>query len=70
MAKVSFEKKLAALESIAEALADGGIPLEDAVKQYEKGIGLLTECYGILERTEKKINTLMETFEGGEKTPE
>ena len=63
---MSFEKKLRQLEEITENLSDGSIPLDGAVKQYEKGVRLLKECYSILESTEKKITVLMKSLEGDE----
>ena len=61
---MSFEKKLARLEEITEALSDGSIPLDDAVRRYEKGVELLKDCYAILASTEKKISILMKSIEG------
>ena len=41
---VNFEASLQKLEKIIEKLEDGDISLEDSVKSFEEGIGLVKEC--------------------------
>ena len=41
---VNFETSLKKLEKIIEKLEDGEISLEDSVKSFEEGIGLVKEC--------------------------
>ena len=56
--KVSFEEKLAALESIVEELEEGTLSLEDAVSHYQKGVKLHREAQGMLQAMEKKIEAV------------
>ena len=41
---VNFESSLEKLEQIVAKLEDGDISLEDSVKSFEEGIGLVKEC--------------------------
>jgi exodeoxyribonuclease VII small subunit len=61
----SFEQALGELELIVRALEDGETNLETALAQYEKGVGLLKQCYGQLRRAEQRIQALTgETADG------
>ena len=44
----SFEKALAELEKILRDLEDGTTTLDEALARYERGVGLLKQCYGQL----------------------
>lgn len=52
----SFEE----LKNIIAKLEDKGIGLEDAFKEYEKGMKLIKETNEALDRVEKKILVLQE----------
>jgi exodeoxyribonuclease VII small subunit len=54
----SFEQALAQLETIVHQLEEGEIGLAEALAHYETGIGLLKQCYGLLERAERRIELL------------
>lgn len=54
----SFEQALAQLETIVHELEEGEIGLADALDRYEQGIKLLKQCYGLLERAERRIEVL------------
>ena len=41
---LNFEASLKKLEQIVGKLEDGDISLEDSVKSFEEGIGLVKEC--------------------------
>jgi exodeoxyribonuclease VII small subunit len=61
-----FEQALAELESILRELEDGTTTLEDALARYERGIGLLRQCYSQLRNAEQKVKLLAGlTDEGG-----
>ena len=53
-----FEAALGRLEAIVHDLEDGDIGLDAALAQYEAGIRLLRQCYGLLERAERRIELL------------
>jgi exodeoxyribonuclease VII small subunit len=60
-----FEEAVKNLEQIVRCLEDGDTGLEEALGQYEKGVGLLKQCYGQLRQAEQRIQLLTgETAEG------
>ena len=46
------------LEAIVEQLEDGETGLAAALECYERGVGLLKQCYTLLERAERRIELL------------
>ncbi len=54
----SFEQAMARLEKIVEAIEQGRISLEDAIKQYEEGMALIRQCRDVLAGAELKIQQL------------
>ena len=57
---VNFETSLQKLEQIIEKLEDGDISLEDSVKSFEEGIGLVRECQKQLSQAELKVKKLLD----------
>lgn len=55
----TFEVALAQLQQIVAELEDGTLGLEQSLARFEQGIGLLRNCYQILERAEQKIELLV-----------
>ena len=47
------------LEKIVLKLEDGDISLEDSVKSFEEGIGLVKECQKQLSEAELKVKKLL-----------
>jgi exodeoxyribonuclease VII small subunit len=58
---LTFEQALAELERLVRQLEDGQTGLEEALAQYEQGIGLLKSCYGQLSQAEQRILLLSGT---------
>jgi len=56
----NFETSLQKLEKIIEKLEDGDISLEDSVKSFEEGIGLVKECQKQLSQAELKVKKLLD----------
>ena len=54
-----FEKSLAELEELVEKLEAGDLPLEDALKSFERGIGLTRECQGALDAAQARVEILL-----------
>lgn len=54
----SFEAALQELEGLVQTLEGGGASLEDSLKAYERGIGLLDYCQATLGQAEQKIRIL------------
>ncbi|MBO5476617.1 MAG: exodeoxyribonuclease VII small subunit [Clostridia bacterium] len=62
--KKTFEESLAELEKIASKLEGGDLGLDEAIKEFEKGIKLSKECSEKLDEAEKKINILVQGENG------
>jgi len=54
----SFEQALVQLEQIVHRLEDGEVGLAEALSHYEQGVKLLKQCYGLLQRAERRIELL------------
>ena len=57
---LNFEASLQKLEKIIEKLEDGDISLEESVKSFEEGIGLVKECQKQLSQAELKVKKLLD----------
>ncbi|QDU71302.1 exodeoxyribonuclease VII small subunit [Mucisphaera calidilacus] len=57
-AKLSFEEAIDELEGVIEAIEAGEIGLEEVLKRYERGVGLIHRCRDVLERAESKLKKL------------
>ena len=53
-----FEDSLGELQQIVSRLEDGSLPLEESMLQFEQGVGLLRQCYQVLEAAEQRIEIL------------
>jgi exodeoxyribonuclease VII small subunit len=62
--KFQFEKALEDLEKIVEAMESGELTLDQALKKYEEGVGLVRACQSKLVETEKRIEVLTKTLDG------
>ena len=67
--KRDFESKMKELEEINDALASGGITLEDAVEKYRKGMKLADELEATLAAAETEIAVLLNRPEEENQTP-
>ena len=56
----NLEKSLADLGKIVAQLEDGDISLEQALKQFEKGVKLSRDCQTALQAAEQKVQILMD----------
>lgn len=64
---MTFEKALNELEKVVNKLEDGDLPLEEAIKYYEKGMTLSKTCDSILNKVSDKVTDIMN--EAGESEP-
>ena len=62
---ITFEDAMKKLESIAETLGEGNLPLEESLKMFEEGMELCKFCNMKLDEAGYKVEKLMEK-EGGE----
>ena len=60
----TFEESLNELEKIATNLENGELGLEEAIKEFEKGMKLSKECTEKLDDAEKRINILVQQEDG------
>ena len=52
---MSFEEALGRLEEIVRHLEKGDLPLNDSLKLYEEGTGLIASCSKMLDEAEQKV---------------
>lgn len=53
-----FEESLAELEQLVDRMEQGNLPLEDALKLFERGIELSRNCQKALKEAEQKVQIL------------
>jgi exodeoxyribonuclease VII small subunit len=66
--EMTFEESLKALEELVKELETGGLDLDKSLEIYQKAIVLRDRCKKILEESERKVQKLMETANGTEKS--
>jgi exodeoxyribonuclease VII small subunit len=57
--EVSFEQGLAELEQVVQQLEDGDLPLDEALRRFEKGVALSESCRKQLEAAETRVEILL-----------
>ena len=62
--KKNFEEYLTQLETLADELESGDLPLEEALKKYEEAIKALRLCQETLKKAEQRIEVLLRDAEG------
>ena len=55
---LEFEDALRQLEAIVDDLERGEPELSKALEKYERGVGLLARCHGVLEQAERSVALL------------
>jgi exodeoxyribonuclease VII small subunit len=55
-----FEKSLAELEALVERMESGELPLEESMKQFERGIQLARACQQQLKQAELHVQQLVQ----------
>ena len=61
--KLSFEQAMKRLEDIVARLESGEAPLDESLKLFEEGTGLMGQCTALLDKAEQKVNTLLQGTE-------
>ena len=54
-----FEKSLAELEALVTRLEEGDVPLEEALKTFERGVALTRQCQTALRTAQQKVEVLL-----------
>jgi len=63
-----FEQSLVELEALVAKLEQGDVPLEDALKTFERGVALTRQCQTALRNAQQKVEVLL--TRNGEETIE
>jgi exodeoxyribonuclease VII small subunit len=56
---LDFEQALAELEGLVERLEHGDLPLDEALKAFERGVALTRQCQLSLQAAQQKVEILM-----------
>jgi exodeoxyribonuclease VII small subunit len=54
-----FEQALAELEGLVERLERGDLPLDEALKAFERGVVLTRQCQTSLQAAQQKVEILL-----------
>jgi exodeoxyribonuclease VII small subunit len=54
-----FEASLEELEALVERLEQGDLPLEEALRSFERGVALTRACQGALATAQQKVEILL-----------
>lgn len=56
--KKNFENQLDRLKEIVDMMEQGNVKLEEALKLFEEGVGIYSNCNKLLEDAEQKIKIM------------
>jgi len=59
-----FEDALKRLEEVLDSLEHGNLNLEESVKAFEEGVGLVRFCHGKLDEVERRVELLLKDEAG------
>ena len=62
--EMTFEESLKALEELVDMLENGGLDLDRSLDIYENAVKLRDHCRKILEKSERRVQKIMETSGG------
>jgi exodeoxyribonuclease VII small subunit len=54
-----FERSLGELETLVQKLEQGDVPLEEALKTFERGVTLTRQCQTALRTAQQKVEVLL-----------
>ena len=64
-----LEKSLEELEALVTRLEGGDLPLEQALKEFERGVKLTRACQSALQEAEQKVEILLKKTATAEASP-
>lgn len=68
--KLNFEQSITELEEIVHRLEEGDLPLDEALKSFERGVKLSGDCQKLLDNAQQKVAVLLKNAAGeAEETP-
>ena len=56
---IDFEKALAELEGLVARLERGDVPLDEALRTFERGVALTRHCQARLQAAQQKVEILL-----------
>jgi exodeoxyribonuclease VII small subunit len=59
-----FESTLAELEELVARMEAGNLPLEEAMRSFERGVQLTRECQSALQAAQQRVQVLMQRAAG------
>lgn len=62
--ELPFDQALAELQETVRRLEEGGLPLEEAITLYERGVALHERCSRLLGDAELRVQRLVERSSG------
>lgn len=60
----TFEESMTRLEAIVRAMEQGNVPLEESLKLFQEGTGLVRTCTELLDHAELEVVKLMKGPDG------
>jgi exodeoxyribonuclease VII small subunit len=64
-----FEAALAELEALVARLEGGDLPLDEALKTFERGVELTRHCQASLKSAQQKVDILLKRGSGADIEP-
>jgi exodeoxyribonuclease VII small subunit len=55
-----FEQTLAELEQLVAQMESGNLPLDEALRQFERGVQLTRECQQALQAAQARVQVLVQ----------
>lgn len=68
VAKLSFEEALDELQALVKSLEKGETKLDEAIRQYQRGVALKRHCEQKLREAQEKVDKIILTAGGGVST--
>jgi exodeoxyribonuclease VII small subunit len=62
--EAGFETTLAELEELVARMEAGDLPLEEAMRSFERGVQLTRECQAALQAAQQRVQVLMQRATG------
>lgn len=56
---INFEQSLQQLEQLVQKMESGDMALEDSLKAFEEGVGLVRQCQQSLSEAEQRVQMLI-----------
>jgi exodeoxyribonuclease VII small subunit len=63
-----FDRALAELQAVVTRLESGGLPLEESIALYERGVALHEHCAALLAGAELRVQRLVDAAGGALRT--